>query len=267
MAKNMGATLRGHIGRVQRRWLRERSMRRDRRTTPSTAEGLQFVVVLSYGRTGSTVLQAALNSARHVVVRGENHHVSLGLFRAWRAAVRTRTEHGRASATDAATPWFGAHLVDPDQMLEAMRDMFIASVLAPAQSTTMVGFKEIRVTSEYFADLDELVEYVVFLDRLLPGVWFIVNSRDVAPTLASGWWPSSQNAESTLETSMQWMEQLPALIEARLGAGRAHAMRYEQWSQDSALLVEMLGFLGITADVEAIERIASTPLQHMRVKS
>lgn len=267
MAGAPSTTLGGLCRRVVQRVIRESRMRKERRSKLHTVDGsLEFVVVVTYGRTGSTVLQAALNTDPHTLVRGENHNVSLGLFRSWRSATRTYVEHGDASATDSSTAWFGAHLIDPERFLAEVRSTFVSSVLAAPQGIKLVGFKEIRNTPEYFVDLDELVEYVVFLDQLLPGVRFIVNSRDVAPTLQSGWWAGTENAEAKLQTSMEWMEQLPVRIEERLGPQRVHAMRYEHWSQNPEALAGMLMFLGLEADLEALERVSSTPLQHMSSK-
>ncbi|MHB1068086.1 MAG: hypothetical protein ACYC2Z_11785 [Candidatus Nanopelagicales bacterium] len=41
---------------------------------------LRFVTVVTYGRTGSTVIQAALNALPGVVVRGENYAAMRGLY-------------------------------------------------------------------------------------------------------------------------------------------------------------------------------------------
>ena len=219
--------------------------------------------MLTYGRTGSTVLQAALNEADGVCVRGENHGAVNHLRRAYDSAVRTRGEHGGADASGTDDPWFGAHLVELDGLLEHLRRTLIEGFLRPPSGTRVVGFKEIRHTTDHFETLEDLLGYALFLDRLLPGVRFVVNTRNVEDTSRSSWWRDDPRSGGVLEESRRWLLDLPALLEERLGPGRVVVMEYDEWKGRPESLLGMLEQLGLRADPARIERVAGRRLGHM----
>ena len=49
----------------------------------------QHVLIITYGRSGSTLLQGLLNSIDGCIVRGENYDACKGLFRTYQAVSYT----------------------------------------------------------------------------------------------------------------------------------------------------------------------------------
>ena len=257
--KNIAKQTTGYLraGRERRQGLR--AVRQD--TT-----GLQYVIILTYGRTGSTVLQGALNTVPGVSIRGENYGVVNHMAKLHAAARRTNAEQSGGVTTDTISPWYGAHLIDADGLLTSLRDGLVNDVLKPPSGTTVAGFKEIRHTTDYFATFDELVDYTVFLDRLLPGVRFVVNTRGAEDTSKSGWWKDDPSAVELLNRTRDWMLQLPGAITERLGTGRVVVMEYEAWNQNPQELARMLRELDLPVDLGALAEVSGRRLAHMQNK-
>ena len=69
------------------------------------AQPLRYLTVVTYGRTGSTALQAALNTLPGVLIRGENYSALRGIETYVQAIAETADRH---HAKRARHPWFGS---------------------------------------------------------------------------------------------------------------------------------------------------------------
>lgn len=144
-----------------------------------------FVLIATYGRSGSTVLQSLLGAQPGWCIRGENYHTLEGLFESARRAHRTRSDFGRRAASP-DNPWYGAHAVDPDSYARSLARAFVGHVLNPPPTAHVVGFKEVRLFHR-ISLAPELFDFVlgvfapariVFLQR----AWHEISG--------SGWWPA-----------------------------------------------------------------------------
>lgn len=222
-----------------------------------------FVVILTYGRTGSTVLQAVLNAHDGVHVRGENSNLAVSLFRATTAA-RATSAHATPVPLPPNAPWFGAGLLKVDGVLEKCRTLLRDDVLAVPDGATLFGFKEVRHTPSHFASFDEFARYVAFLDELFPGARFVCNVRALADTAASGWWVNDPDALAKLAVARDWIERLPSAAEHGLPSDRFLLLDYDRWSNDPAELLPLLEFLALPSDIELLRRLLGVRLSHMQ---
>ncbi|MBS44363.1 MAG: sulfotransferase family protein [Nocardioides sp.] len=232
----------------QVRRLRARVRRLRRRLGDTDALGdLGYLVVVTYGRSGSTLLQGVLNSLPGYLVRGENRAALRHLHGFHRAMTEERPGGPPRAFRDPTHPWFGVGDFPADRSLAALRGLAIDTVLRPEPDTRVVGFKEVRWYH------DDLPAYVAFLRELLPGVRFVVNTRDHAAVLDSmeraGWFGAAQRAKNAA---------LLAATEERFGAlladlgDAAYAVRFEEWSQGPAHLAGLHDWLGEPLDVDRV---------------
>ncbi len=223
----------------------------------------RYLVVLSFGRSGSTVIQAALNSQPGVVIRGENMGVAAHLFRTYRSVVEQMAENEAKGImlSKQDDPWFGAQLVDDRYVLEGLRHVLLNGILVPPTGAQIVGFKEVRHTPQEFSGYDEFRDYVVFLHRLMPEAEFLVNVRDIAATVKSGWWPHTEQALEVLSTAHQWLEQI--VLDGPLLGVHAQLLDYSSWVADPSLLTEAFRNAGIEVDETALARALSIRLEHL----
>ncbi|WP_413161121.1 sulfotransferase [Capilliphycus salinus ALCB114379] len=160
----------------------------------------ESILIITYGRSGSTLLQGMLNEIEGVIIRGENSNFIAGLYEAYRnLEIATSPEYAQKS--NAPThPWYGAGLLDLDVFLTHCQNMVRELLLADRQGDDSIicyGFKEIRYLDFYFKSEYSLAGYLDFLAKIFPNVGFIFNVRNLDDVLKSGWWATTNPADTS----------------------------------------------------------------------
>jgi hypothetical protein len=150
----------------------------------------QYVWVVTYGRSGSTLLQGILNTIPGYCIRGENNGVLIHLVRAVDAVAQGK-QYSQAKSTP-THPWFGFELCDPASFAHRVQSLFVQDILRPPVGTRVMGCKEIR----WGADLKDwqISSHLDMIERVFPHSAFIFNERDIAQTSRSAWWKDAPNA-------------------------------------------------------------------------
>ncbi len=146
---------------------------------------MRHIFLVSYGRSGSTVLQNLLNMIPGFCIRGENGGVLPELVEAIRRLEESKDS--RPSKRDQRDPWFGIRESDPGAFRNALADAFVRTVLAPPPDCRATGFKEIRyipidISAESFTASME------FMLTSFDNARIIFNTRDPAEVAGSSWW-------------------------------------------------------------------------------
>ena len=139
------------------------------------------IFIISYGRTGSTVLQRILNTLPNACIRGENNNILMSLLKGQEAAVSARS---MSHLSTEKGPWYGAELVQPDAFAKALVSSFIETILCPPSDVVYLGFKEIR----WFLEPQEFHKLLDFISSYFPNAHFVFNTRRVEEVRKSGWW-------------------------------------------------------------------------------
>jgi hypothetical protein len=236
---------------------------RRREASSTSARQLRYVTVVTYGRTGSTAVQAGLNALPGVLVRGENYSALRGLNAYVQSLVETKDRHKGGKVT---SPWFGAKYLEPTGLLADLRRHVVDNVLIPDDDTTWIGFKEVRYEPGHFPTYDNLLNYLLFLNKLLPGIRYLFNVRDPESAARSGWWPGNVNAVDVLTTTRQWLVDATADVTSLLGdddgSARAVLVDYDDWTADADVLVDAFARLGLPRDDDAVRAALSQRLSH-----
>lgn len=227
------------------------------RTAPT--ESMHYLTVVTYGRTGSTVLQAALNALPGVLVRGENYSALRGLNAYVQAVAETADRHHAGKPTH---PWYGSRRLSPSDVVADLRRHVLDTLLRPSADTTWVGFKEVRYEPGHFPTYDDLLNYLLFLDKLFPGICYLLNVRDPGAAARSGWWPGNENALDVLTTTRSWLVDATADLERMLGPSRAVLLDYEAWAGDPDALIAAFDRLGLPRDDDAVRAAVRQRLEH-----
>lgn len=141
---------------------------------------LRFIVICTTGRTGSTLLQGLLNKSRNVTVRGENFNFVYHLFKAHNSI--KLLNNAFPDVTDVTHPFHGASFWSSREFIDKARS-FLISQLHPDADTKLLGFKEVRWLKTDIGD--DLSEYISFLRKLLPGVRFVLLTRNIDAIIES----------------------------------------------------------------------------------
>lgn len=228
-----------------------------RRARPESR--LQFIVLVTYGRTGSTALQACLNALPGVRIRGENYAALRGLRQYVQSVAETASRHHSGRPDH---PWFGSARLAPPAVVADLQRHVVEHLLRPAADTRVLGFKEIRYEPGHFADYDDMLDYLIFLDKVLPGVRYLMNVRDPQDVARSGWWPHRQDAVASLAMARGWLVDAVADLNSFYGCERAVLVEYERWADDPSALIDAFAALGLPRDDEAVRRASGTFLAH-----
>ena len=220
---------------------------------------LRYITVVTYGRTGSTVVQAALNALPGVLVRGENYAAMRGLEAYVQSIAETADRHHAGKPTH---PWFGSARLDPGDVVADLRRHVLDTVLRPRRDTTWIGFKEVRYEPGHFGSYDLLLSHLLFLDTLFPGMHYLMNVRDPISAARSGWWPGNENAEEVLATTRAWLVDAVADIRRIKGPDRAVLLDYDAWDGHPEVLIDGFAALGLPRDDAAVRGVVGERLAH-----
>jgi hypothetical protein len=200
---------------------------------------------MTYGRSGSTLLQGVLNSIPGYLIRGENRDALHHLYQFHRTCVdeAARVTRKDGSALDATHPFFGIDAFPAERSLEQLRALATQTLLRPGPTTRVAGFKEIRWSHR------DLADFVAFLSDVFPQSRFLVNTRDHESVLASKFW-RNQPRDGRLER----VERSILEVAGSLGDS-AYRVHYDDYVQDPDSLAGMFRWLGEPFDGPAVRAV------------
>jgi hypothetical protein len=196
--------------------------------------GLAYLFVVTYGRSGSTLLQGILSSTPGVMIRGENGGVLTRLFDFHETVRHHRERLARPTPLPASHPWWGIDGYPEATALRDMRLLMLETVLRPEPDTRVVGFKEIDWPSE------RMPEFLAFVREVFPGARFVLNTRDLSHVAASKWWATRPDAMDELQT----MEKRFVSALESLGGDAYYRVHYDDYVADPTVLRGLFEWLG-----------------------
>lgn len=220
------------------------------------------VFIVTYGRSGSTVLQRILNSIDGYLIKGENNAALLQLFRSVKAVTDgqaqihpKRPDGSLPSSSSPSHPWFGIHDIDVDPYARTLVDAFVQHVIAPGDDVRVYGFKEIR----YLGQPRQLPAFLDFMRTTFSNPAFIFNYRRWENVTQSRWWKSQDPEE--LKGRLRRFEETASEF-CTSHRDRCIELQYENYATDAAALKPLFDFLGEEFCYDLVERIMSQPLMH-----
>jgi Sulfotransferase family len=161
-------------------------IRRRLRRTPSRHE-LEYVFVVTYGRSGSTLIQGLLNTLPRVLVRGENGLFVLQVYRACAKAMAFREQHIRHRSREVSSAFYGLRHVQRARFVRAARTLVTGTLLGPVRrdQVDVLGFKEVLWNE---VRPEETEGFFDFMDSVFPGARYILNQRTHDDVASSGFW-------------------------------------------------------------------------------
>ena len=215
----------------------------------------KFIVVVTYGRSGSTLLQTILQTIPGAMIRGENNNALYPLFRSWKRAWNTRYNKGQEPAP-VTGPWYGADEIVPRRFGEKLADVFVDEILQPRHDTRLLGFKEIRFHDVEDGDFDEFLD---FIRDFFPPCYLIFNTRRASDVARSSWWKDVDTNQV-----LQMVEELDALYAAYATSHSDDTMllRYDDYVRNPEVLRPLFELLGEEFDRAAVDLAMSRELRH-----
>lgn len=218
-----------------------------------------YIFLVTYARSGSTLLQSLINSTPTVQIRGENNNALLHLYRSYKALHETfqRGKYGQQAEPD--TPWYGAGSISPDEFLKGALNIFISNVLNPTRGIKVIGFKEIRYIP-YYLDDKEFFEYMDFLVKTFPNIKIVCNSRNADSVRQSGWLKKedSNAVREFVHACDRRFELLNVQVDSCIW------MKYDEYTLNPEILEKLFSFLDLPYNVNKLRNVLDKPLMHAK---
>ena len=206
------------------------------------------VIIVTYGRTGSTLLVGLLNSAKGTLIRGENGNVFYHLFKAYETLVQVRKRGGAAQNH----PFYGINKTDLPGFLSLCQQA-VDKVLMPGGGLfggpTTIGFKEIRYLN---MEEGELSNYLDFMQLIFPDPLFVFLTRDHEQVLSSGFYIKKNNKEKIAGQLAACDKAFANIVASRRNA---FAIDYADLKADSARLRDLFAAAGLEYDPARIASV------------
>lgn len=214
-----------------------------------------YVFIVTYGRSGSTLLQTLLQSINGYFIRGENANALLPLYQSVSRIATARVDHGYREI-EAKGPWYGINQVEPERYAKKLLDVFIEEIIQPPEDARVIGFKEIRV---HEAKSGEFERYLDFMATHFAPAKFIFNRRGWEDVAASGWW---KNCEPELVKGI--VEEADGLYADYVAKhpDRCFVAQYEDYVGKPDYWRAMFKFLGEVYDPDTVKSLCERRLKH-----
>jgi Sulfotransferase family len=206
-------------------------------------DDLRFLFIVTYGRSGSTLLQGIISSIPGYLIRGENGGAVYNLYRFHATASRQRAARS-AGWRRPENAWFGIGGYPNRLALSELRRVIIATLIRPERSSRVVGFKEIRWLQT------DLHEYVDFLRAAFPGARFVINTRNLDDVVSSKWWARREGSRELLAEAEERM----LALKERLGDDAYH-VHYDDYVERPGRLRGLFDWLGEEFDEARVEEV------------
>lgn len=237
------------IKRVIRQWVphARRRLFRSRRVGEATKK-YGYVFIVTYGRSGSTLLMSLVNTIPGYRILGENYNA---LYYLYKSVTAIRTGRERWTGPGHLRPqsgWYGMPDARPARFEQELLDSFVSNVLRPRRGDRVLGFKEVRYTGWHVPDLSE---YLAFIRAAFPGCKIVFNHRDPAAVARSGWWTRMEKAVERVEAADRRLWSIPA-------DERHFHFVYERIDDTLEHIRELFAFLGESMDEASVRGVLNT---------
>ena len=206
-----------------------------------------YLFVVTFGRSGSTLLQGILNSFPRTLIRGENNNFLYGLYQSWRALEDRRYRHLKGEVRH---PWFGYSAFSRRLFEEDIRrilDRFLLGTDDPNHYDCL-GFKEVR-----YLDMKDRAEFLEFMLRVFPNSGIVLHHRAPEQASQSHWWKKA-DAQKTIKRMQDFIDFAAEF--SRLHPQRTLITAHENIiGEERSDIARLCEFCGCRYNPKMIERI------------
>ena len=221
-----------------------------------------YFTVLSYPRTGSTVIQRAINTSNNFKCIGEKPMTINHMHAFVQSLIDAKTSIPESlfpdiPMDDDRNPVFMAHEVDIDSVISYVKAVYVRHVLGVVHSRN-IGWKENFISS--YPDEKVANSEIAFIRTLFPDILFILNIRDPEECSRSSIWKFRDDSINEITNRRQWI--IDGFNSGIFG-DNCILLDYDEWSKDSSMLINPLVAAGININAQTIEAVISEKLTHI----
>ncbi|WP_300676174.1 sulfotransferase [Nocardioides sp.] len=219
----------------------------------------EFVFVVTFGRSGSTLVQGLLNAMPRTLIRGENAFFVKGQFESAQAAVTFAERHAKHHAGRKSSAFYGVRNFARPTFVKHARALSLEMLYGKveARSVDRIGFKEVLW---HQIEPDQTEPFFTWFDHVFPGARFVLNTRTPEVSVDSGFW-KDQDRDLALARMSRVME-IQEWLEQRWPE-RTYRTRYETLTgadaeRRDAMLTGLAEFVTGACDPDLLARLHAT---------
>lgn len=153
------------------------------------AQRFKSVLIVTYGRTGSTLLQGILNTIPGYLIRGEIRNFPYALYMGQKNILDAKSFANKPNtigenSTKPTHPFFGVERLNIEDYQKDCANLLENQLVFGEEKLRVFGFKEVK----YIDILGDLDAYLNFLTKILPDVGFVFLDRKLEDVIHSSWW-------------------------------------------------------------------------------
>jgi hypothetical protein len=154
-----------------------------------------YLFVVTFGRSGSTLVQGLLNALPDTLVRGENGFFVHDLYRASASAEAFGREHAHHGSKQVTSAFYGVRRLRREPFVSGSRQIAHDVLLGQhrADRVRRLGFKEVLW---HRVEPAETEDFFGWFEEVFPGARYVLNTRDVAAASTSGFWQRQDHGEA-----------------------------------------------------------------------
>lgn len=165
---------------------------------------MKYTLIVTHGRTGSTLLQGILNAIDGWHIKGENFNFAFGLYESY-LSLKDTCDMKDTSMFDVSStthPWYGAADYNLNEYRQQISDLIKSTLLLGeiSKSINVCGFKEVHYFDLFKKDPsgESLSGYLDFLLEILNPCKIVILQRELKNVIKSAWW-AKEDPEKILE--------------------------------------------------------------------
>ena len=224
---------------------------------------MRSVYVVTYGRSGSTLLTRYLTNLPGCDLKGENYLFPLPAMEA-EQKLRDSRQKPYKGRENPESPWYGSHQFTPKRWRRDIADAMLNQLYPSRPIPKTIGFKEIRwysyVKPEQF---DETLEWLCSLHA--PGA-IIFLFRDLDNVMKSGWWAEMDPEKKARDRAKLERFEVHARAYAETHPESSIVVTYEDFISTSAAPQALCDLLGVHFKESVWQAVLSQKLEHMHAK-
>lgn len=206
---------------------------------------MRSLFVVTYGRSGSTLLTGYLSKLPGIDLKGENYLFPLPLADAdERLLAATKLTYGNRHSP--ASPWYGSHEFSIWRWRRDVRRAVLNQLYPSRPIPKTIGFKEIRWwyrmgEKDYQAKLD-------WIRSIRPPGAIVFLTRDLDATMAGAWWAKMSDEDRA--QARTGLERFEGWVREYVSANPAHSVHvtYEEFVAGPASAKRICSMLGLRFD-------------------
>lgn len=210
-----------------------------------------YVLIITYGRSGSTLLQGILNTIEGYCITGENNNAFLQLKQFYDRIVQAQNNNDHMennwNVKNETNSWWNKS--DEHDLLYHIRYL-MNGLIDPTHQHDVIGFKEIRYNS-----VDNLEEYLDWL-HYITNCKFIFLTRKLDDVVQSEWY--RRHPESSKKKLRKFEDKIKTYVTANLEQDWFH-IRYEDIISENKNLNLMFKWLDAPFVYDDVDKVLKTP--------